>query len=102
MTMTAQCLMVNCRNLAPDDEAFCSKHRKADLRHSQARWFAMIVLEAGPSLPSRQKWDGIYQAAAEFIGLLEGDGSMTTSPAASTASSPRAAVEDARAKGAEQ
>ena len=27
MVMTAQCLIVNCRNLAPDDEAFCSAHR---------------------------------------------------------------------------
>lgn len=26
--MTAQCLMNNCRNLAPDHEAFCAKHRK--------------------------------------------------------------------------
>lgn len=25
--MTAQCLMNNCRNLAPDDEAFCAAHR---------------------------------------------------------------------------
>lgn len=25
--MTAECLMVNCRNKAPDDEAFCAKHR---------------------------------------------------------------------------
>lgn len=28
MVMTAQCLMNNCRNLAPDHEAFCAKHRK--------------------------------------------------------------------------
>lgn len=25
--MRAQCLMVNCRNRAPADEAFCAKHR---------------------------------------------------------------------------
>lgn len=25
----AQCLMVNCRNRAPADEAFCAKHRQA-------------------------------------------------------------------------
>lgn len=27
MTKEAQCLMVNCRNRAPADEAFCAKHR---------------------------------------------------------------------------
>lgn len=28
MVMTAQCLIVNCNRKAPDDEAFCAKHRK--------------------------------------------------------------------------
>jgi hypothetical protein len=30
MTMTAQCLMSNCRNKAPDGEAMCSEHRDTD------------------------------------------------------------------------
>lgn len=25
--MESECLMINCRNLAPDDQAFCAKHR---------------------------------------------------------------------------
>lgn len=27
MPTDSQCLIVNCRNLAPDDEAFCATHR---------------------------------------------------------------------------
>lgn len=31
--MDSQCLMVNCRNKAPDDEAFCAKHRDTRMRN---------------------------------------------------------------------
>lgn len=37
--MTAQCLMVNCRNKAPDGEAMCSKHR-SDHKGVAAAWYA--------------------------------------------------------------
>lgn len=43
------------------------------MRHSQARWLAMNVVEAGPSLPSRQKWAGIHRLATDFLKLLEAD-----------------------------
>lgn len=42
-------------------------------RHKQARWFAMNVRDAGPDLPSRQKWEGLHGLAIKFLDLLESD-----------------------------
>lgn len=48
------------------------------MRHSQARWFAMNVIEAGPDLPSRRKWAGLHRLARDFLELLEADTKMAT------------------------
>ena len=61
-------------------------------RHKQIRWFAGNIVEAGPDLPSRQKWSGIYSLAEQLLDLTQTD-RAALSTTASNPPAPPALVE---------
>lgn len=61
--MTATCLMVNCRNKAPDTEAFCAKHRDKPTQP------AMAEINLGPILI--RTWP--HDAGKVWLELTEGE-----------------------------
>ena len=63
----AQCLMVNCRNRAPADEAFCAKHRQAS-QLGTAHQFQALIEEGERLLETTDRW----KTFAEDTAWLDG------------------------------